>query len=271
MDLREKFENALYSVRFVGEELSVRGVSIYDLSHTLIAFQRIVHKAHLAQENRLTKGAFPDKDARQRLALQIGERRRQSDAFALLPILADLHVQQYMEKLADYVFSGIVGYYTGDVLMRLKGETDLNKQIFISSIYTEVTNIANRVDASGGVEAINIGAPLKGHSTVATFDAETKNYLSTLKDEFFLGDFQEIKGRVYKLYPASKIVAIKRNGGTSVSIFLNDADFDRIRYHQESRPLFNFKGRPRYQFGVQTKIITAFEADSIDYMPNEFE
>lgn len=269
MRAREKYEHGLFTLRFIGDDLGTRGVSIYDLSHSLLAIQRIIHKAHLSIEDRLVKGAFPERDARRVLALQIGERRRASDAFALIPILADPSVQEYMKKLADYVLSGIVGYYTGDVLDRVREEKNQNKQIFIGSIYTEVANIVNRVDSSGGVEAISLGAPVLDRETIAAFDSNTKAYLAHLKNQIFLGNYQEIKGRVYKLYPASKIVAIRRGGGRTVSVFLSDADFDRIRYHRESNPLFLFKGRPRFQFGVETKAISEFEADEIEHLRDE--
>ncbi len=266
MKAREKYDNGLFTLRFIGDELKIRGVSIYDLSHCLLAIQRIIHKAHLSLDGRLVKGAFPDKEERQVLALQIGERRRASDAFALVSVLADASVQQYMLKLADYVLSGIVGYYVGDVLTKVRSEPDQNKQIFIGSIYTEVANIVNRIDASGGVEAISLGAPALGRPTIAAFDPQTKDYLGTLKNQYFLGDYQSIKGRVYKLYPSSRIVAIRRPGGRTASIFLTDQDFDRIRYHRESNPCFNFHGRPRYQFGVETKAISEFEADQIEHI-----
>ena len=266
MNQREKYENGLFTVRFIGDELKLHGVNIYDLSHSLLAIQRIVHKAHLSVEGSLVKGAFPNKEIRQSLALQIGERRRTSDAFALVPILTDPNVQEYLKKLADYVFSGIAGYYVGDVLDRVRKEKNQDKQIFIGSIYTEVANIVNRIDASGGVEAISLGAPALNQETIAAFTSDSKIYLSKLKNETFLGNYQEIKGRVYKLYPASKIIAIRRSGGRTVSIFLSDTDFDRIRYHKESNPLFLFKGRPRYQFGVETKIVSEFEADEIEYI-----
>lgn len=269
MKNREKYENGLFTIRFIGDGLGEHGVSIYDLSHSLLAVQRIVHKAHLSLEDKLIKGAFPDKEARKMMALQIGERRRTSDAFALIPILADPTVQKYLETLADYVISGVVGYYVGDVLKRVGKENDENKKIFIGSIYTEVANIVNRIDATGGVEAISIGSPALKQETFAAFDSDSKEYLNQIKNEYFLGDYQAIQGRVYKLYPASKIVAIKRGGGRSVSIFLSEQDFDRIRYHQESNPLFKFRGRPRYQFGVETKIVSEFEADEIEYISDE--
>lgn len=270
MQERERFDNGLYSIRFVGEELAHRGVSIYDLSNSLLAIQRIVHKAHLAMEDRLLKGAFPDKEHRQRLALQLGERRRQSDAFALVPMLADPQVQQYMLKLADYVASGIVGYFVGDVIKRVQEEPNQNKQIFIGSIYTEVANIVNRIDGAGGVEGINIGLPSMNRETIASFDSNSKDYLAAIKGEIVLGGYQEIRGKVYKLYPASKIVAIRRGGGRTVSVFLKEADFDLIRYHRENNPMFNFKGRPKYQFGVETRVVSEFVADEIEYVaPDE--
>lgn len=263
---REKFENGLLSIRFIGDGLDTHGANIYDLSHSLLAIQRIVHKAHLSMEDRLYKGAFPNKDERQRLSLQLGERRRGSDAFALVSVLSDPTVQQYMTKVVDYVFAGIVGYYVGDVMKRVHKEKDQNKQIYIGSIYTEVANIVNRVGAVGEVEAISLGSPILERETIASFNKDTKDYLAELKNEIILGNYQEIQGRVYKLYPSSKIVAIRRSGGKTVSVFLNENDFDRIRYHKETSPLFRFKGRPRYQFGVETKAVSEFEADEIEYL-----
>jgi len=187
---REKFENGLFTIRFVGEDFNQRGVNIYDLGNSLLSMQRIVHKAYLSQEGRLQKGAFPKKDEREALSLQIGERKRKSDAFALIPVLTDPVVQESMMELAKYVFSGIVGYYTGNVLDQIHKEKDHAKKIFIGSLHTEVANIVNRIDASGSVESISLGSPLLERETIASFNSETKEYLNTLKDEYFLGDYQ---------------------------------------------------------------------------------
>src|SRR5699024_3900505 len=155
---------------------------------------------------KLSKGAYPTKDERPELALQLGERKRQSDAFALIPILADPNTRSYLTALAGYVYSGIVGYYTQDLLDRVHKETNNDKKIFIGSIYTEVANIVNRVDTTGGVEAISLGAPSLERETIASFNKDTKDYLADLKNQTFLGAYQEIKGEVYKFYPASNIV-----------------------------------------------------------------
>ena len=243
MNKREKYENGILSLRFTGEGLSSHGVSIYDLGESLLALQRIVHKAYLAKQGRLYKGSYPKKEEREVLALQLGERRRSSDAFALVPILADPQVREAMKGLCEYIISGIVGYYTGDLLDRVRKEKDDNKRIFIGSIYTEVANIVNRVDTVGGVQGISLGSPALERETVAAFTSGTKDYLRELQDETYLGSYQEIKGRVYKLYPASKIVGIRRAGGNTVTVFLNDSDFDKVRYIKETNPLFLFKGR----------------------------
>lgn len=263
MKAREAYENGIFTVRFIGEGLKTRGVSIYDLAQTLLALQRLVHKAFLASNDRLEKGAFPVREERESLALQLGERRRTSDAFALVPVLTDPMVYEALKNLANYVASGIVGYYVGDILKRARGESDANKQLYIGSIYAEVVNIANRVEASGGVESISIGAPSLGRDVIASFTPETKEFVGSLRGEVYLGPRKTIKGRVYKLYPASKIVAIRRSGGKTVSIFLNDEDFDQIRYHKDNNPLVHFSGRPRYQLGIETKVITEFESDSV--------
>lgn len=263
---REKYENGLFTIRFNGQDFDSRGVNIYDLGNALLALQRIVNKAHLAKEGRLKKGAYPSKKERPRLSLQLGERRRKSDAFALVPVLTDPSVQEYMKQLAGYVFEGMVGYYTGKVLERIHREPDQDKKIFIGSLHADMVNIVERIEASGSVESISIGSPALGKETIAAFNPQTKDYLRELSDQYFLGSYQEIKGRPYKLYPDSRIVAIRRAGGNTVSIFLNDVDFDSIRYSKERDPQYIFKGRPRYQFGVETKVVTDFEANEIEML-----
>jgi hypothetical protein len=266
MNDREKYENGLLSIRFVGEGLNAHGVSIYDLGESLLSIQRIVHKAYLAQEGRLIKGGYPSKQEREMLALQLGERRRASDAFALLPILSDPLLQQGIAKAIDYVVSGVIGYFVGDVIERIRNEPDQNKKIFIGSIYKDIENIAVRIGTPGGVESIVLGAPKKEREAVAVFTPETKNYLASIKDENYLGGYEEIKGKVYKLYPNSNIIAIKRAGGKNVTIFLEEIDFEFIRYLKEKNPLFIFKGHPIYKLGVETKTITEFQADSIEHL-----
>jgi len=264
MSKREKYEKSLLAIRFVGEELSEHGVNIYDFGSSLLAIQRIVNKAHLSMEGKLQKGAFPNKKEREMLSLCIGERKRTSDAFALVPLLTDLTTIDYLKTVADYVLSGIVGYYVGDVIKRISGENDQNKQHYIGSIHADVVNIVNRIDAAGGVDAIEIGSPALGKPTIAHFDEKAKEYVNRLYSEYYLGRTQTIKGYVYRLYPNNLIVTIRRVGGRKVNIHLDEKSFNLIRYNTGIDPLVSFVGKPRFKFGIESQIITDFEANSIE-------
>jgi hypothetical protein len=266
---REKYENAILTARFVGEGIDEQGVAIYDFASTLLSLQRIINKAHLSLEGRLRKGAFPDRQARTRISLSIGERRRASDAFALIPFLTDPTTLNYLKKLADYVASGLVGYYVGDVIKRIKGENDEDKQLFIGAIHADVVNIVNRIDAAGGVERIEIGAPTQTKPVLLEFDESKKGYINTLANEYYLGRAQTIEGAVYRLYPNSLIVTIRRSGGRKVNVFLDQVNFDKIRYNKADELQIKFNGRPRYKFGIESLAITNFEAASLEFIPKE--
>lgn len=260
----QNYEKSPLTVRFTGELISDSGVSIYDLANTLLAIQRIVNKAHLSINGSLKKGAFPKKVDREALSLTIGERRKESDAFALVPLLTDPSTLSHLKVLIDYVVSGLVGYYVGDVIDRIRKEPDEKKQQFIGSIHADVVNIIHRIDAAGGVNSIEIGAPALGAPVVARFDEKNKDYINSLSNSYYLGKTQTIKGHVYRLYPNRGIVTIRRTGGKKVNIFLAETEFNAIRYHKSHDPLIEFIGKPRYKFGVDSLSVTDFEAVSIN-------
>lgn len=263
MSEQSNFDESPLIIKFTGFDMFQKGVAIYDLATCLLAVQRIVNKAHLAAEGNLSKGAKPNRHQRSNLALTIGERRKQSDAYSLIAIASDPLVQQATAKLIDYALSGIAGYYTASVLDRISKEKDQNKQIFIGSIHSEVVNIVNRIDAAGGVESIQIGT----HSDIVKgktiFNAESRDYVNRLADEVYYGQRQAIKGRVYKLYPNSKIATIRRAGGKTVDMHLSDADFDKIRFDKSAEERFTFTGRARYKIGSDDKSISDFDVDEV--------
>jgi hypothetical protein len=257
------YNESILTVRFMGDDFEEHGVSIYDFSTTMLSMQRIFHKAYLAMNSRLEFAQTPKKEERKSLSLTIGQRKHESDAFGLIPLLSDPTTQALLIKVADYVASGMVGYFVGDVLDRIRKEPDLDRQIFIGSIHAEVVNIVSRIDAAGGVEEILIGAPLGGDPLFCKFTNESKGYLKTLTDEYYLGTYQVIKGNVYRLYPNSRYVTIRRSGGVKVDVLVSEPDFEKIRYYTGKNPLVSFSGRPRFKFGVESKSINLFEADSI--------
>ncbi|MEY4705257.1 MAG: hypothetical protein RL042_1462 [Nitrospirota bacterium] len=261
----KRYEDSLLTVRFVGKGLGERGVGIYDLGLTLIAFQRVVHKAYLIEKERFKRGAFPVTKEREWLSFQIGERKRQSDAYALIPIVTDPAFVSSVSYIADSVFNALLGYYTGKILDGDKFNESERQVIINGAIYAEVVNIVGRIEASGGVEKIEIGAPGLDRREVVSFDASHKEFISSLKNKYSLGKVQTIVGRVFKLYPDSKIVQIRRPGHGKCTIFLDGSNFDKIRYSQSADLTVTFSGRPRYPFGVDSQSIAEFEAYSLQF------
>jgi hypothetical protein len=261
-----RYEESLFTVRFVGPDLDTVGVGIYDLGLTLVAFQRLVHKAYLANQDRMRKGAFPEKHERQDLALQVGERTRQSDAFGLIPIVTDPGVLQTLWYCADAVFNGVVGYYSGRVLERLRSDNNENRKVFVGSIYSDVTNIIGCVDSGAAIHGIEINAPTLLHAQPLLFDEGKKEYLASLKHEYFLGETQELVGEVFKLYPNSGIVAIRKSKRGKCTVFLQPQHFDQVRYAKPNQTKVKFTGRPRYPLGVETRAVNEFEAYSVEFV-----
>ncbi|MBL0311361.1 MAG: hypothetical protein IPP78_01340 [Holophagaceae bacterium] len=170
-------------------------------------------------------------------------------------------------KIADYVASSVFSYFAGDILDRLKREKDSNKQIFIGSIHADVVNIVNRIDASGGIETIQIGAPTSNQPMFAAFSVKQRDYVNSLSNTYYLGKKQIIKGNVYRLYPNMSLVTIRRPGGKKVDIELTEQDFESIRYQTGVNPLIAFIGCPKFKFGIEPTTITHFVADSIEVLP----
>lgn len=256
------------SIRFSGKSFDVHKVSIYDLGNTLISIQRIFNKAHLFFEDNLEKGNTPSRKERELLTLQLGKREEGSDIFELLPVVLSPTTCEYLISLSNFIVSSIGQYYIGSVLENFKkNKKDIN-QPFIGAIYADVVNVNNRINSPGGVEVIQFRSPhLPEDFNLITLDENSKKEINDLKSHFFLGKKMKIKGRVYRFYPNILMVTIKRAGGRKVNIFLNYTDFESIRYNKDfEEPIYEFYGCPRFRFGESQKIISEFEADSIQML-----
>ena len=263
------YEESLFTLRFTGNGFEKRGVSIYDFGQTLVSFQRLVNKTYLLNENRLEKGAFPRKEERESLALQIGARERKSDAFALIPLLTDPTTQQTLEFLGKNLFSGLTGYYVQRVMQRLQKEEDEDKRFFIGSINAEVVNLVSRIDAAGGVETIEIGAPRLGVEKPVVFDKSTKEYVKKLSQEKFLGNTQTIKGVLTKLLPSSHTVEIRRSGGSLVKVYFDPKLFDSVRYDTSGHKTLSVVGRPIFPMGATSSKVYEFEGHEVELVEDE--
>src|SRR5260370_20318423 len=79
--------SSVLRIRFVGPALNERGVPIYELGKSLVAIQRMVHKARMLEKRNEARRPFLTFDERSQFALQIADRRRGSDEYGLTPFL----------------------------------------------------------------------------------------------------------------------------------------------------------------------------------------
>jgi len=263
-------KEALLTVRFIGPELNKRGMPISELGTAFIAIQRIFHKAHLAENETISKGRFPERAMRRKLALQIGAHEKGSDFFALTPILTDPTAIGAITTAGEFAFDVIKAYAAKKVVDLLKGENKDSKQFYIGNIQADVVNIVNRIDNIGGCDSIEIGSPRLAPQNILKFTAETRDYVRGLSTEHFLGKSQELVGDVFKLYPNIGMVEVRRPGGKKCKVFfLKDEHFERVRLSDNPSPRIRVFGRPRYRLGAEGRIFSEFEGRAIREIDGE--
>jgi len=263
--------DAIFTIRFVGPELKVHGMPIYELGAAFIAIQRLFHKAHLSETEKLTKGKYPEKAVRKRLALQIGAHERRSDFFGLVPIVTDPSAREAISSAAEFVYDVIKSYAAKKVLDVLKTEKDESKQVYIGSVQADVVNIVNRIGNTGGCESIEIGAPHYAPQQVLELDSGIRDYVRMLGHEYFLGKSQELVGDVFKLYPNLGMVEVRRKSGKRKCkvFFLEEKDFERVRLSKNPSPRISVYGRPRYRLGAEGRAFTEFEGQALREVEDE--
>lgn len=257
-------------MRFIGGQLDQRSVPIYELGQVFIAVQRLYHKAYLAENGQLEKGAFPNKGKRQNLALQVSVREKRSDFYGLAPFLADPIFQATFKSLTEHVLSGLLAYARQKLLELLKAEQETKKQLYIGSIHAEVVNIVDRIDGTSGCSSILIGSPTFHQGPPIQLDSRTRAYAHDVSGEYYLGQVQTMRGDVYKLYPNILMVEIRRRPGSKkCKLYFSEKDFDRVRYHQIRSPLVTVTGRPRFRIGTERHSFDEFEVTKIETIEDE--
>lgn len=260
--LESEVSEAILEVRFIGESLVFHGIPIYELGTAFISIQRMVYKAYLVQGHRWERGLSPNRSERERLALQIGARRRGSDWFSLLPIFSDPTTLTVMRRAVDYVIAGLTSYAVGTVLDAASLEPD-EQRLFIGAIHADTVNVVNRIGNVGGCEHIQISSPALRPRDMVNFDASSRDYVRALEKSPFLGAVQTIEGEVIKLYPNDRIVEIRRRRGRKCKVFLERDDFDLVRYGQTRGGRIRMTGRPRFRIGGETRTFSEFEGMTV--------
>lgn len=235
-------------IRFVGKDLELRSVPVYELAETLIALQRILHKVFLFQNERLEKGALLARDERQRVSLQVVERRKESDAWGLLPFLADPMVLGYVHDLMKAGLVELAKYALKQIFYRDQATNQVVGSALTGAIYAETVTITNHIYNIGNIERIEFSLDAPRVEPVV-FDSDTQYYVRSVKNETYLGASTEIEGVVTKLYPNRSVVEIKLAPKRYVKVIATDNDFQSVRYKTDMGDTIRFLGRPRYRLG----------------------
>lgn len=254
--------------RFTGKDLEINSLPIYELGTVLIAFQRIINKAHLFKKEVPLKGAKLSLEERQNYALQIGTHQKSSDEYGFISYVTD---QVVIDHIKILVVDGLIalGAYAHYKAVSKINENPPPNQYFINSIYNEVTVINDRIENIGGVDSIEIRGGKGIDVTPVLFTPETQSYVRRLVNETCYGEMQKLKGTITKLFPNRLIVEIKIEPNYYTKVLMNDTDFEVVRYKTRTGDIITFMGRPIYRLGQKTNKIREFKAVSIENIFNE--
>ena len=174
-------DNLLW-VQFRGAQLDSTSIPVYELGRTLIAVQRIVHKAHESRIEGAVKGRRMRSEVRRRLALRLRAWETGSDAYGITSFLTDPVVIDHLKIL---IVDGLValGAYA---LFRVGGrrrESKSQEQPLVGHIYNEVKIITDRIQNVGEIESIDISSSKDDLGEGATFNVESQRFVRDLRDE----------------------------------------------------------------------------------------
>lgn len=254
----------IFSVKFNGESLKERGVPIYDLGVSLIAIQRIVNKAYLVHEGQLSRNRLPHFAERQRVALQIRERRRGSDIYDLSAFLSDPGVQSFISQLTSTVVGGLMSYL---LLRRLQQEKGGPPVHYTVAIFNQISDLSQRVQGIGGIETIEISSPSIAAKPLV-IDTGAKNFLSSIKGQEIEGPIRGLTGRVTSL-DATSLTAKITDGQSAIEIILTDRHYDAIRKAPNRRPWLELTGKPVYRLGVEKMEFERFRVATLNITKEE--
>lgn len=260
-------------LKFSGEGLDVRSIPIYELGDTLVAVQRIIHKTFLFENDRLKKHAQLTQNERQRLSLQISERRKSSDVYGLIPFAVDPAIQQYVLTLLKAGLGTLAKYalkrVLSDTSTQKLGTTsirarDVQGSILVGAIYAETVQITNHINNIGGIDSIEL-IPSSGlNISPVKLTMDTQAYVREIANESYRGEPDEIVGYVTRLHPNRLLAEIKLAPSRYVKVGLDEDAFNFVRYKTVAEQQLRFKGHPVVRLGKDLSTFQEFEAESVE-------
>ncbi len=251
--MKRQLENVyeIVAFKFIGEDLDVSSIPIYELGEVFIAYQRIIHKILLFKNERLRKGAQLRRDERQKVAFRVCETRKGSDIWALAPFVSDPAVVDLLRTLVNTSLIELGKYALKRIVERdQNGQKPRGSQI-TGAIHAETVTITNHIYNIGNIERIEIHGGSDITSPPVVMTEETRDFVREIQYEFYEGPSQEVSGIVTKLHPNRRIVELKLSPGQYVKVYLSDPDFEAVRYKTYEGDLLTFLGQPQYILGKE--------------------
>jgi len=257
-------DSGLITLRFLGE-LNGETVPIYDLGQSLVAIQRIVHKAHLSEVGQLTWAAKLPREQRQRLALRVARHEEGSDVYQLVALLDNPGIQAYLAGLAVVATTALARYVEKLVVpsasASLEG-TD-SQSILSAGVYNEVEQLVNRIGQLGNVAEIEFSTSREGKRLRVTLNESTRDYVRAIKSESAHGPLQEIRGTISVLHTDQAVVELRINKKRTIWTHMERADFEILQYHVRRREKIALEGWPIYRLGSSVEKFREFRCKRI--------
>jgi hypothetical protein len=267
-------------IRFLGKKLETRSVPIYELGEVLVSIQQIINKAYLYKAP--SKKTALTKKEREKLALQISTRKKDSDAYGITSFLSDTVTQAFIAPIIVEALIALSKYGLKKIKEIFKKSKKDEKEIasdssesdrkYIASIFPQIFNILRRIDAIGGITAIEIFVEPQTDVSIVVLKKEIKSYVKELKDIIFYDDELEIEGMVTRFNTRTNMVRVETETYGNVKVFLNlnRNDFQTIRYDKRRFPKVKFKAKPRFHFGRESFLrLEEFEAELIEILNSD--
>src|ERR1035438_7245399 len=144
------YEFPVIDLKFSGPGLNISNIPIYDLGITLVSVQKLIHKGYLTSEERFEKGKKLAKKQRIDLSLHIGEHRKSSDFYGLIPFISDPANHEAIKASLIFVYHGLKLYAEKRIKEYFAQNVDENSRKFVCHIHGDVLSVVNRVGAGGG-------------------------------------------------------------------------------------------------------------------------
>lgn len=249
----------LLTLRFDGQGVASRSMPIYELASSLIAVQRIIHKAALFSEGNLERGVRLPTQRRRELALQIYAHREGSDVWGLAPYLTNPAIGPIFQQLIAIGVTALSAYVWKRI--RSDSKTPAN-QALVVNIFPEVKQLVDRIDNIGGVERIELLGPQQNSVQPLVIDGSTQEYVRELEYQLVPGSRRKISGVVTKILPQSFRLDIEDAPGHYIQVVLDPERFEKLRRLSSLTDReIEFEGIPYYRLGETRGGIKQFHAE----------